>query len=304
MTEEHHALALSGGAASGAWQAGVVAYLLGEKRRRYQTVTGVSVGALNGARLAEHPLGREYEAAKELVADWESIKSASDIYKPRFLGMLPSALIWALFRKRGVYRTYPLVKRVKEGSRGRPPLDAGKMRSSDKRFVCGAVEWGSGTYRTWDEQSPDIIDAVLASAAFPVFFESVKVGAGWYTDGGARTVTPIRAAIDQGATHITVVSCSPEAVGKSKVDPRGLDQAKRALGIALDEVDIDDFKKAMLVNELVRAGAPIARERGWRLVELEVIRPERGLGDSLDFSPDKNRRLIDQGYDLVARTLG
>ena len=296
---EHHALALSGGGASGAWQAGVLAYLLGETKSEFKTVTGVSVGALNGARLAEQRIGDEKIAAREIVADWESIKSSSDIYRKRLFGMVPSAALWALFKHRGIFKSWPIRERVTRGTDKRPPLRPGLLRSSGRKFVCGAVAWGTSEYKTWDETSPDIVNAVLASSAYPVFFESVDVGGHAYTDGGLRDITPIRSAIDAGATHITVISCAASHMETVKA-PRGLAQIQRAIGIALDEVDVGDFEKADLINELVRCKSGIADWKGWRLVELRVIRPAAGLGDSLDFSEKKNRRLLDQGYEQAS----
>lgn len=293
---EHHALALSGGGASGAWQAGVLAHLLGETKTDFKTVTGVSVGALNGSRLAEYRLGEEKEAAREIVADWEALKGSRDIYRKRLFGTVPSAALWALFKHKGIFKSWPVRERVRSGANGRPPLRPGLLRSSGRKFVCGAVEWGTSNYKTWDQTSPDIVDAVLASSAYPVFFESVEIAGRAYTDGGLRDITPIYAAIEAGATHITVVSCAAsrlETIGA----PRGLSQVQRAISIALDEVDVGDFEKADMINELVRSNSGLAAWKGWRLVELRTIRPKVGLGDSLDFSVDKNRRLLDLGYE-------
>ena len=46
------ALVLSGGGAKGSWQVGACKHLIAEKRHWFDVISGVSVGAINGATLA------------------------------------------------------------------------------------------------------------------------------------------------------------------------------------------------------------------------------------------------------------
>jgi len=193
--------------------------------------------------------------------------------------------------KRGLNHTKPLRKLV------RSELDLGKFDSSARHFACNAVAIGQESETRWFESGdPNLVEGVLASSAFPIFFEPVKIDGTWYTDGGVRDTTAIGKAIDLGAKDITVIGCSPDQMSFASKAPKGLDYLRRTVHILLDESDKGDFQAAQLVNELVKAGSPLAEAKGWRLVSLKEARPEKFLGDSLDFSRSKNTELRTLGY--------
>lgn len=291
-----HALVLSGGGANGAYENGVIQGLAeAHERGEYSEpdlVVGTSVGALNGSKLCEHPIGNFYDAAMAVNEEWERLRGNKDIYKPHFLGMIPSALLLALKCKMSIHNTKPLQKHV------RANLDPAKLALSGRMFACNAVELGGSAGSRWfDSFDPDIVEGVLASSSFPVFFEPIKIDGKVYSDGGLRDQTPISKAISMGARRIDVVSCDHGKMSRLRSAPKGVDMIGRILKVLLDEIDTDDFLKATLINELVKADAPIAKRKGWRFVEMNLIRPDTGLGESLDFSPEKNRRLRERGLD-------
>ena len=78
-------------------------------------------------------------------------------------------------------------------------------------------------------------------------FQPVTIEGQWYTDGGLRAITPVKIAIELGATRIDVVQCSSGGLGKGEDRPRGLDQLKRMAAIVLDEVDKDDYREAEII---------------------------------------------------------
>lgn len=282
------ALVLSGGGANGAFQAGVLHHVLGTHKVHYDIVAGVSVGALNGGIVSMYEKGDEASAAAHLFTEWMSIKGNSDIYEKWWWGLLPYPVPFLMKWKPSVYKTTPVKERVRER------LDPEKLRASGKHFVCGAVEWGGKSeYRTWDQTHPEIVEAVLASSAFPIFFEPIEVDGRWYTDGGLRDVTPIKAAIDLGATRIDVIQAGSASLPIGENKPKGLDQMGRAINIILDEVDDSDYRTARMINHMVKHGCAMAPNH--RLIELYRVKADAGLGDSLDFSPEKNRRLWEAG---------
>ena len=281
------ALVLSGGGANGAWQAGVIQYLM-EQGYQYPIVCGVSVGALNGAMLCEYPLGQERAAAERVLQQWKAT-STNSIYKKWWCNLLPAPL--GIFLKGSAYNTEPLQNIV------RSELNVEAVRTSGKHFVVGAVRWGATSdYQTFDHNFHDLPSAILASSAMPIFFEDVKIGDGWYTDGGLRDVTPILAAIKAGATHIDVVSCSTGHLTNGPERPKGLDKLLRSFSIAIDEIDRSDFEITRHINARVLLGDPEAERKGWRVVDIRRMSPENDLGDSLDFSSAKNLAQIGAGY--------
>ena len=104
------ALVLSGGAVNGAWEAGVLWGLThygDETDYRYDVVTGVSAGAINGAALSLWSIGQEKDATEYISDVWEKLTYDS-IYEPG-----PKNWITALWTK-SVYKTDPGLKFLKD----------------------------------------------------------------------------------------------------------------------------------------------------------------------------------------------
>jgi NTE family protein len=280
-------LVLSGGGANGAFEVGALQHILGEKKVHYDVICGVSVGALNGSLLAQYPAGEEETAIEHLSRVWAMVRGDSDIYRKWYYGVLwHLPVLW----HHSVYCTKPLQEIVQKN------LDPERLLRSGKKLRVGAVCWTNGQYQIWEEKSPEIVEAVLASSAFPLFFEPVQVGGLWYTDGGLRDVTPIKAAIDFGCERIDVIQCGSRSIlNESKKLPWLAKQIKNGLDIVFDEIDVNDYEKAQMVNELVKAGVDTEH----RLVELHRIRPSLPLGDSLDFSRSRQSDMMDLGRRLA-----
>lgn len=282
------ALVLSGGGANGAYQSGAVQFLVGDLRLRYDIICGTSVGALNGAALAQFGHGQESQAADFLDRMWTEISGDGSIYRKWAHGLLwHLPVLW----HRSVYDTSPLAKLVRQN------LSRERLASSGKKFRAIAVAWGAGESSAWTEQDEDVVDGVLASSSFPLFFAPVRARGVEWTDGGVRDITPLGHAIALGATEVDVILCSPKGVSKD-VDRRigKLEQLQRLFEIMLDEIDANDVARARDTTKLCAAGlAP-----GKRPVQVHMLRPPALLGDSLDFDPEKNARLIDLGYRQAA----
>ena len=82
------ALVLSGGFMHGAFQVGVLQYLLTHLRMKYDMILGVSVGAINGSFISQFPHGQEEEAWVALNKLWEGLKGNEDIYTKWYNGCL------------------------------------------------------------------------------------------------------------------------------------------------------------------------------------------------------------------------
>jgi NTE family protein len=281
------ALVLSGGGANGAYQVGALQHILGNLGREYDILVGTSVGALNCAYLSQFKKGQEKAASEGLCSEiWDNVRGDKDIYRKHYYGLLwHLPVIW----KNSVYTTAPLTKLVEAH------LDLEKTRSSGKELRVVGVSWDSGESTTWTQEDPDLLKGVLASSAFPMFFEDVWARGQWWTDGGLREVTPLKTAIRMGASEIDVIICSPDAPQPSLggKTPGKLKKLSRLIQILLEEVSDNDITAVKYMNRLAKAGyAP----EGKRWVDIRVLRPSKNLGDSLDFSQTKNRRLVKQGF--------
>jgi hypothetical protein len=94
------ALLLSGGGAKGAFEAGAVYHLIVHRGCDFAEIAGNSVGAINGAMLAQAPrasdaaasLANLSAAAEKLVDEWAALGGPRDVMRTRPLGKIRFAL--------------------------------------------------------------------------------------------------------------------------------------------------------------------------------------------------------------------
>jgi len=278
-------LVLSGGGAYGAFQVGVLEGMLETNPELpwYDIFCGVSVGALNGAYLAQYE--GPTAAIEDLSSLWDNLDTP-DVYRNWF----PFGFLQA-FWENSFYRTDPLARMISEN------LDLDFIKTSGKKLRIGAVSQNTGEYRVFDQTDDDLHAAVLASSAFPLMFEPVKFDGNLWVDGGVRNVTPLKAAIDAGATEIDViVTEAVEASPVFKASPKNLAQSgMQILGTMVNEITMMDLKYAELYNRL------LAHEDvpGKRPVNIRIISPGSPLpGSPLDFSPNHNAEVSEIGYEV------
>lgn len=276
------ALVHSGGAVKGAWCCGVIQYLLNDLQIDYDIYTGTSVGAINASFLAMFPSGEEKEAAA-LLKKWWLHLDTSKIYKPwPFWGKV--ATIW----QKSFYDSSPLHKIINTN------VSLEKIRKSGKKIAVGALNLHTGKYTLFNQDNDCFIDAVLASSAFPAMLSPVKINNDLYIDGGMKTLSPIKAAIEMGATEIDVITTSPDIRDKNFIEnPNIIDIVRRAFDVSTDKILSNDIELAQMYNELAKAG--ISNKK---VIKLQIFRPHYNLIDNvLDFNPQKIKGMIALGYE-------
>ena len=266
-------LVLSGGGTKGAFEVGAEQVLREEGGFEWERIFGVSVGALNGALLAQ----REYQ---RLQGIWRAIRQ-EDVYRKVWWPVIAWRL--AVRRKTGIYDARVLRNTIEKHVAGRPfriPLYVGRVS-----LTSGAYEIVSS-----DAASPtDMLDAIWHSATMPVIWE--PIGKGAWVDGGLRNVTPLGDALDYNPTALVVINCSPDEPERAEAPQDIIAAAKRAINdIATNESMINDVREFVRINQLVRQartkGFTLERPDGtpFRDYDIAVIRPKIPLGDTLDFS--------------------
>jgi len=275
------ALVLSGGSGKGAYQCGSLRYLLGELRVKYSVYCGISVGAINNSFLAQFPEGQEEESIERLTDLWRTMDS-SKIYKRHF----PFGRLHAIW-KQSFFDGQPLHELIKKNIK----LD--KIRETGKKVSVGTVSLSSGKYTIFDQNSDYFIDAVIASASFPVILPPVKFLDQLWSDGGSKTITPLHTAIDMGADEIDVIMTSPKVRIKRFIEKPGIvDILKRSVDLSADKIMANDLEKVEMYNQLALAGFT-----NKRYVKINIIRPDFNLiDDVLDFDPVKIREMLEKGY--------
>ena len=275
-------VALSGGGSRGQFEVGAL-HTLAMLGRTYDAYAGVSVGALIAAFMAQYQ--DERKGADALCALFSSITNAN-IWKRHFpFGQLHGA--W----KPSLLNSQPLIDLV------RSQLSAKACRTSGKRLWVGATSLTTGKYCEVSEAHPELVDFVIASAAYPAFFKPIPICGELWTDGGVRVVTPIKALIDMGCDEIDVIICHPKTPDiRFPANAKAWQVALRALELMGDEIIWKDVKLAQLYNRL----AAVGEGEGKREVRMNVIHAPQTLnGDPLHFHPKEGARLRQVGKEAA-----
>ncbi|MBQ3567972.1 MAG: patatin-like phospholipase family protein [Anaerotignum sp.] len=200
-----YAIALEGGGAKGAYEAGVWK-ALDEAGVKYNAVAGTSVGALNGAMMAS----RDLDTALHL---WENVKfsnvfDADDeqmkkIYDKDLEGL----------DLKGLLKDF--VEIIKEGGLDIEPLRMMMMEYIDEERVRSSdVEFFFVTYSLTDKEEVELsakelekgrlVDMLLASAYVPGF-QRKKLDGKDYVDGSVQNIVPIDSLLKRGYRDIIMI---------------------------------------------------------------------------------------------------
>lgn len=287
------ALVLSSGGSRGCYHLGVLKYLYQVQTVKHQIICGTSIGAVMGGYLAQYAYGQELLAITNLIRLFEQV-TTDDIYKR----WKPWGSLAGLFSKPSFYNSAPLRKFIASH------IDPSRIHEAGKALRIGVTHiqpfWVAETsdnsnYCVYHENHPDLIKAITASAAFAPFFEPVELQGSLAVDGGTQTVTPIKSAIEAGATVVDVVVCYP----KYLTFPRSKNITAASMGLHVIDLMLNrltwlDIERTLFINKLVQQGQlPHARN-----VTLNIINPDVDLAvNSLEFHPKDTARLQQKGWD-------
>lgn len=194
-------LVLSGGGAKGAFEAGAAYHLVVHRGCDFTEIAGNSVGAINGALLAQAAatsdaaasLANLRAAAENLVVEWAAIDSARDVMRTRPLGKIR----FALFGLDSVADLEPLRQFIHDRV-------AAEKLAAGRQLRVGLTTFIDGRYREIvvnsgvpaDEQAAHEI--IFGSAVVPLFGRMVRAsppessaGSLQLADGGLRHATPV-----------------------------------------------------------------------------------------------------------------
>jgi NTE family protein len=225
------AIACQGGGSHTAFTAGVLKRLLRTEELKHYEVVGLS-GTSGGAvcaLLAWHNLlrGDAAGAAEALDAFWRD-NSATAPHEQ----IINSWVLWASSLQNFItmpvvspyYDNYFSVSALEEFKRMlERQVDFAKvgLQSEDSYpvLLVGAVDVLSGEFRTFNSRRDRISsETILASAAIPTLFRSVRPGdGGTYWDGLFSQNPPVRELTDEGPDEIWVVQINPKEL---QTEPR------------------------------------------------------------------------------------
>jgi NTE family protein len=221
---ERIALALQGGGALGAYQAGVYE-ALAEADLHPDWVAGISIGAINAAIIAGNPPASRVDRLREFwnlvsstdfyagplqvgdsVRTWLNQLSASSalfagiggFFTPRLLSpwLCPDGALEAT----SYYDTRPL-----ESTLARL-VDFDRINDGPMRLSVGAVNVRSGDFVYFDTTTHRIDPRhVIASGALPPGFPAIEIEGEHYWDGGLVSNTPLGWMVEAGPPKDTLV---------------------------------------------------------------------------------------------------
>lgn len=279
------ALVLSGGGSHGAFQVGALDYLINEANLSYDILIGISVGSLNGSFLSMYPTTQEKQAILDLKKFWLNLKT-ENVYKNWF----PFGAIHALW-KNSAYNSQPLI----DLSRKTILLD--KIRKSGKQISVGAVSLNTGKYCNFTQNNDNFVDCMLASSAFPGALKPININNELWVDGGVKHESPVKRAIELGATSIDAIICSPSQTtlpynNSSNTITLGV----RSINLMIEQLTENDLQLANLYNKLIFAGACHDK----KIIDINVIRPSHDLSsDFLDFKIEGITECMAAGYNAA-----
>jgi NTE family protein len=302
---------LSGGGARAAYQVGVLTALARKRPElNFPVITGVSAGAINAAYLASSRR-QMLPTLLSLSTLWSNLE-AGRIFDVRPTSLSRIALRWThrllggtggqLAHARGFVDTEPLRRFLRrslphhdgilEGIEAN--LDEGRLRAA----ALTALNYGTGQTVTWVEgrgvalwERPNrrseacrlSIDHVMASAALPLFFPAIRVGNGWFGDGGIRLAAPFSPALHLGARRILAVSTryirtfeEAERPETTSYPPPGQILSQLMKAVFLDVLD-QDVLRLEKINELL-VHLDESERMGMNRIDFVVVRPSVDLG--------------------------
>jgi NTE family protein len=181
------AFVLSSGASRGAAQAGMLR-ALAEHGVRPDVIVGCSIGAINGAAMAQDPTLSGVARIEHL---WRTTDARAIV-------------------PRGLRPTLALARRSEAVDAGRNVhaflhrcLTAATFEELPVPFHCVATDVARSD-EAWFDRGP-LVAAVLASASIPAMFPSVRIDGGRYLDGAVVNDVPVRRAVEAGARTLYVL---------------------------------------------------------------------------------------------------
>lgn len=232
MTTEKTALVLAGGGSLGAVQVGMLQALV-ESKVVFHLVVGASVGAINGAYFAARP---NAQGVSELAEFWRGLRK-SDVFPFSLLDTLA-----AILQRRGhLLRASALQDLLRRS------LPVENIEDTQLPLYIVTTNLLSGAEELLSSGSAE--QALLASAAIPLVFPTVRIKDKLLIDGGVASNTPIASAVSLGATRVVVV---PTGFGCACLSPpSGL------VALALHTINLMSMRQLVRDIELYAGRASI-----------------------------------------------
>lgn len=286
------ALVISGGGSKGAFAVGVLKYLVQEKGREYDIISGTSTGALIAPLASTGDIERLEEiytsqTTEDILIKREplSMKNITKINK--FDSFFDVSKLRELTKKELYPRYDTIISSGKILFFTAVCLQTGRVTYFSSREANSASGFDMIVLKSREE----MLSAIMASASQPVLMPPVEINPGslpirQYVDGGLREYAPLSGVIANDPDEIDVILHSPPYY------PIKAERFKNIFSILFQTIDI--FSEDVSSNDM--ANALLEAEK--KNIKINIYRPKRKLPikDSLDFTPEEMRASLDMGY--------
>lgn len=301
------ALYLAGGGARGAYQAGVLKALneiLQVKKSPFSMISGVSVGSINAAVIAQH--ADDFQLGVDrLINLWENIH-CQQIFNASNYALSKSIMrnighVVIRQRQAGyLLDTEPLHRFIEKH------VDFNQIRNNISNGLIETIEVLSNCYAThrttsfYEHSSPDFEDwhyprhisqrakiekeHILASSSLPLFFPTIKINGQNYGDGSMGLVSPLRGALRFNVDKILILGTRrpplTNPIINATVEDIGFAQV---LGNMLNSMFLDnldrDIEAVNRMNDIARLLSMWKKRKSpWRPVDTLYLRPSDDMG--------------------------
>lgn len=188
--QEQTALVVEGGAMRGVFAAGVLDHFIEEGFNPFQSVIGVSAGAINAGVYLAKQKGRNFKVYTDYSLRPEYISFKKFLKGGHLLDLDWS---WDILEKE-------------------LPVDLDELFSNNPDFEIG-VTMNSDGRPAFIKANPENISHVLkASCTVPLFYRNfLKINNEVVADGGVAAPIPVQRAIEKGANKIMVIRSRPDS---------------------------------------------------------------------------------------------
>ncbi|MBI2786819.1 MAG: patatin-like phospholipase family protein [Legionella longbeachae] len=301
------ALYLAGGGARGAYQAGVlkaIGHILQVKTLPFDMVSGVSVGSINAAVLAEH--ADDFPAALDKLETFWGEIHCQQVYKASNVALSKSVLrnmSTMMIKQRQAAHlldTTPLKQMIEE------ELDFTRIAQNIKNGMLKTLEIISNCYETrqtisfYEHNNPEFTDwnyprhsskriciqpeHILASSALPLFFPTVQLDGFHYGDGSVGLAAPLRGAIRFEVDKILILGTRALPTFVEQENKRNHDDIpfSHIFGNMLNAIFLDnldrDIEMVNRMNEIAMLLSMWKKRRSpWRPISTLHLRPSKDL---------------------------
>lgn len=297
------ALYLAGGGARGAYQAGVlkaISHILQVKTLPFMMVSGVSVGSINAAILAQYahdfPAGIDKLDTLWREIHCDQIFNASNYdFGKTLLRNLSSFVLRGSQQPGNLLNTMPLHQFINNNINFeaiKANIDNHLLETMEVISHCYETQQTVSFYQHHDASFEDwhyprhiskmtqlAMEHILASSALPLFFPTVKIDGQHYGDGSMGLVSPLRGAVRFNVNKILILGTrqlpafdEPEILSNSNIGLAHI-LGNMLNGLFLDNLD-RDIEMVNRMNDIAELLSMWKKRYSpWRPIETLHLRP-------------------------------